>query len=563
MAENNKVIVVFSAILILFLGLHFSGIHSPYHQDEYKWVQYSHPDLVAPGTVPHPPLTEFIYTKIGPLVGDDNFRVIPFSFGILNFFLLFYLVRFLYDKKTALIAVSIFTLSFYSLLASLMVDVDGAVMPFFLLIFLIGYFKWKSDNFRFVQINYKWIAVLLIGVVGGLLVKVSTILPLAAASLDFALIKGVFNDKKKIFKYIGGLLAGAFILALLLVASKFIFPFFNLKYSLNYWEHFATSSSFFGRGWLQTAIQTFKSVLYLSPLLLLSPFYLDKIELKKLRVLFLFILFSFIFYVILFDFSLGALDRYWQLLVLLLTIISSVVFSKYVNTNNNRFKEFAFIGVAISLLLILFQSLPHYVPPLYPKTEWISRAVSFKWTFLYPFSGGSGPLGFYVSFLFLALTWIISFFLFAISIWKKEYRNFSLILIIILSLGYNLIFTEEYLFGFYNGSAPKLVKDATAFVKQDTEIKMVTVYNDNGGWNIMETGKYRRRLYIDPKFDVNVKIATMNKYKEHYLVIDIPHIDEKSAYAKYFDSCRVAFQEKDKYISGTVYDCRNISDIKI
>jgi hypothetical protein len=111
-------------VALFFVFFHLSGVHLPYHQDEYKWKLYSHPEIIPPGTVPHPPLTEFIYTKIGPLVGDENFRFIPFSFGLINLILLYFLVKYLYGEKTAVISSIIFTFSFYSLLASLMVDVD-------------------------------------------------------------------------------------------------------------------------------------------------------------------------------------------------------------------------------------------------------------------------------------------------------------------------------------------------------------------------------------------------------------------------------------------------------
>ena len=90
---NKKSWILVVILLVLFVGLHLPALHFPYHQDEYKWVFYSHPEITPPGTVPHPPLTEFISTKIGPVLGDLNFRFIPFFFGILNFFLIFYLAK--------------------------------------------------------------------------------------------------------------------------------------------------------------------------------------------------------------------------------------------------------------------------------------------------------------------------------------------------------------------------------------------------------------------------------------------------------------------------------------
>lgn len=141
-------------LVVVFVSLHTFGLHIPYHQDEYKWVGYSHDVGEDKGAVPHPPLTEFIYSKLGPAVGDNNFRLIPFGFGLVNLFLIFYLVNIIFDKKTAFWSIFLFTTSFFSLLASLMVDVDGGVMPFFFLILSIGYFELRKSNFQFSIFNF-------------------------------------------------------------------------------------------------------------------------------------------------------------------------------------------------------------------------------------------------------------------------------------------------------------------------------------------------------------------------------------------------------------------------
>ncbi len=555
--------LVFWSVFLVFMVMHIVGLSRPLHQDEYKWVLYAHPEILPPGTVTHPPLTEFIYTRLGPIVGDSNFRYIPFAFSILNFFLLFYLVKYLYNKKTALISVSVFTLSFFSLLASLTVDVDGAIMPFFFLLLLIGYYKWKGNNFLWSRDNSFWIILIVAGTLGGFLIKVSFLLAVGAVFLDFLIEKKVFNDRKKLLKYMGYTALGVASLILALVLSKFIFPFFNLEKAITYWLHFWNSSSFFDRGWFQTFIQCAKSILFASPFLVFIPFLLNKKDISKLKLFIIFLIFAFIFYVVLLDFSIGALDKYLQLLVLPLTIFVSVVIARMLELKDIRTKKFLLSGIIFSVVLFLLQFLPHYVPPLYPKTEWISRMASLKWNFLYPFSGGSGPLGFYVSFLFLALSWILGIVALAFTLTKSEYKKLALMFMIPIGLVYNGVFINEYLFGTINGSAPTLVINATEYIKNNPDIKMVTVYNDNGGWNIQEIGKYRKRLYIDPKFDLNVKVDTLNQYKEHYLVVDIPHIDSNSPYQKYFNSCKVAYKEVDQKISATVYDCRGIPDFKI
>jgi len=567
MALSKKEFLVFVSILIIFFSLHLFGLHIPYHQDEYKWPMYANPAISAPGAVVHPPLAELVYRELGPRVGYDNFRIIPFAFGLINLFLIFYLAKIIFDKKSAFWTAFLFTASFYSLLASLMVDVDGAVMPMFFLIMAIGYYKLRETNFQFSIFNFQnliLIILFIIGAAGGFLVKVSGILPVAVFALDFAIIKGFFTDKKRFLKFIGLGVLLALVAVLLLLLAKLVFPFFPLEKSISYWEHFWNSSGFLNRGWLQTFIQFAKSILYASPLLLLPVFFADREIWKKTRPFFLFIFIGLVFYLFLFDFSLGALDRYFQFLVVPLCIISGAVFAKIFGSKETKLGKEDFIAISIiAVLIFILQFFNHSTPPLYPKTEWISRMLSLKWNFLYPFSGGSGPLPFYISFLFIALIWASTTIFALASLKIKNIKKRALFCILILGILYNGVFIEEYLFGKINGSASKLVYDAVEFIKNDPNIKKVTVYNDNGGYEVMKTGKYEKRLYIDPKFDITSKVATLNQYKEHYFVLNIPSIDPTTIYQKYFDSCKTIYDEVDKFISARIYDCTDAPDIKI
>ncbi len=297
--------------------------------------------------------------------------------------------------------------------------------------------------------------------------------------------------------------------------------------------------------------------------MILVPFLAKKEWFYKVKSFIFFLIFSFIFYIVLFDFSLGALDRYLQLLILPLTVLSAIVISKVIEKYDRKTKEFLFLGTAVGLLSVLLQSLPHYVPPLHPKAEWISRIVHLKWNFLYPFSGGSGPLGFYVSFLFIAFVWIVTLCMVLFALYKPQYKKLILIFIIPIGIMYNGVFVEEYLFGFWNGYAPGLLLSAVEYIKNNPDIHMVTTYNDNGGNEIQQIGKYRKRLYTDPKFDINEKVKTLNQYKEHYFVLNVPRIDPTSVYQKYFDTCKIIYNKSDKKMSAIIYDCRNAPDIHV
>ena len=205
----------------------------------------------------------------------------------------------------------------------------------------------------------------------------------------------------------------------------------------------------------------------------------------------------------------------------------------------------------------------YFVPSLYPKSLWISRVLSLEWNFLYPFSGGSGPLTFYVSFAFIALSWMVAIFFVALFVLRENFKKEFWILFMISGLVYNLVFVEEYTLGKINGFAPALVRNAAAFIATNPDIQKVVVYNDNGGREVQATGKYEKRLYTADYFDQKEKAKTINNFSGHYLVVDAPRIDPNSIYEKYFAGCVPVYRRTDQYISATVYDCRNAPKIDI
>ncbi len=552
---NEKIFL--PLIILVFLLVRLPGVHLPLHQDEYKWPLITSPGYVSDVSIPHPPLSELIYKTSGYIVGFNvNFRFVPLFFGTLNLFLLYYFVRENFGKKEGILASLIWSLAYFSILASLMVDTDGEILPFFFLLSLIGYTKLLNTEG---QQKYKWGILLIISSLFGLLVKISFVLAVGAILADFLWSRRNYLSKKDVLKYLSWLASAIIVFILILFLSQKIFPFFHLSASLSYWEHFATLN----KGWLQTFIQCVKAFLYSSPFLVFISLFIKKEDLPKLRVFIFFLIFAFIFYVVLFDFSTGALDRYLQLLVLPLSVMNAVSLAQFKKLN----KKFFIFASLLSILFFALEFINHYVPPLNPKTEWISRILSLKWNFLYPFSGGSGPLGFYVSFLFMASVWLVSLFATGWGLVSSKHRLLAVSFLIPLGIIYNGVFMEEYLFGLINGSAPKLLHHAVEFMKNNPKVDMVTTYNDNGGFDIQQIGKYRKRLYIDPKFDNDPiafadKIANLNKYKEDYFVLDVPRFDQNTIYARYFNSCQIIYNETDKAMSAKIYDCHNAPNIK-
>lgn len=548
-----------SARALLFLGLcaavfllvRLPGVSLPLHQDEYKWPLIVNPQTSEGVSIPHPPLGEFIYREAGYVVGfDAHFRYVPLAFGLANLFLLWYWLRMRAGERAALWGAALFTLSYFSILASLMVDTDGAILPFFLLLSLVAYEKARTASAWWVGVG---VALLL-----GFLVKASFVLAIGAIIADALWERRVLLRTRYALRIAALIAAVAVSLALVLVAAAHLFSFFDLAKSISYWEHFVSLR----HNWFQVAIQSVKAIFYLSPLLVLVPLLGQREDFDKVRPLVFFVIFGLVFYLVLFDFSLGALDRYLQFLIVPLVSLAAVVLSRNLTALPGRAWAAPLqVGSVLALGIFSVQLAPQVVPSLYPKAEWIGRILSLHWGFLYPFSGGSGPLTFYISFLFIGLTWLASALLAVAGAFRSRRQGAALIVLLPLAFAYNATFAEEYLAGRINGYAPGLVERAAAFIAAEPTIARVVVYNDNGGAEIQVAGKYERRLYTSPDFDWRQKADTMNAFEGHYLVVDAPPIDPDSFFAKYFATCKPIYQDADRYMHATVYDCREAPPI--
>ncbi len=540
--------LLFLFIVLVFLTIRFINIDTPYHQDEYKWPLYAEKIVYKPGSVPHPPLTEFIYQKTGDIFGLDSFRITPLIFSLCNLFLLFIVSKRRYGKKNAFIISSIFAISFFSVLSSLMIDTDGAILPFFFLLSL-----WFYDSFKLEKNKSINLFLMIVSIVLGILVKMSFVLVIIAIFIDFILDKKENIDKKSLLKYLSLILGFSFFVLILLFVAQYVFDGFSLIKGFKYWETFM--KGFSDRNFLQTSIQFIKAVFYLSPFLFFGFLISIFIKAKEVRIFYIFIISGLIFYLILFDFSIGALDRYLSFLVIPLSVITGLLFSKIMSDYNNKInKKYLLSFFIVIIFIFLFQFIYHYTPPLHPKIEWISRALSFKWNFLYTFSGGSGPLPFYISFGFIAFSYIFGTLLSISFIFLKDKRREILIGLIFLGLVYNLTFIEEFTFGFINGSSKKMAKEGINFIRDNKDIKNVLVYNDNGGWEIRRMGKYTRRIYAVPEFEKSYK-QIFSEFHGHILSLDIPKVSENNFYNLYLKKCKNIYSNKDKYISLNIYEC--------
>jgi len=540
---------VFIIIALLFLLLRIGGIDVPYHQDEVKWVRNATTEVAARSGLGHPPIAALIYTYTAKAFGQDFFRLTPLFFGFLTLLVLYLFVRETISQRAALWSSFLYTISFYSVWGSLTVDTDGSILPFFFISSLWIYRKLISSDSLNKKIRFSTLLLVFLGL--GFLTKLSFILVIIAIVFDYFFLQ--YHSLKKIRLRGIFLISSLFIIALatLYLVITFILPDFSFSRTFSHATDFI---NFSGRNFFQVIFQLTKAIIYASPLLFLPLFMINKEKLRKHAVLFIYLLLALIFYVVIFDFSSAALDKYLALIAVPLSIIGGSVIADHAGDTLGRTKYWL-SGLAVGVAISAIQFISHAVPPLYPKDEWLGRVLSLKWDFLTPFMGGSGPVGFYMSWYFISLMWlcgIILVFLFHINI---KHRSGLILIMLITGSIYNLFFVEEYQFGKINGNVEKLIASSVAEIKNNENIKSVITYNDIGGYELTNIGKYQRRLYAIPKNESGHR-EILESFKGHYLVIDMPRINSSSLYMRYFSTCSKEFSDQSQAISVTIYDCR-------
>jgi len=553
MKKSYKIIFFF--IIVLFLFTRFSGVDFIYHQDEHRWL------LLADGTEPssanpHPPMTLLLMKLTGTIFGFENMRILSLFFSLLNLGLIFLISNKIFNsKKAALTAVALFSLNIYSLVAGIQVDMDGAILPFFVLLGYYGYVSFLKEN------NKKYSLFLLsLAITGGLLTKASFVLFLAALFLDYLFIayakyKGNLRGVlKQVFK------AGLPILTLL---GLFVYFYSSrLGTIIDYAAHFQVFN-FDSRAYLEFIFKVVKSFVWLSPLLtlpILLGLFIKEIR-NRQRFWYLYFFVNFAFYLLV-DFAKGPIERYFMFLVAPAAIISTD-FLYYLFKKVDPIKLIRSIAVGVvvfSVFALVILSRVHIILPLNPKTAYVEYVRNLNFDFLIPFSSGSGPIGFYFSAQFILWSWIIAvLFLGGYAFIKNiKYKNFLLVLFFVTGLGYNIIFMNELLRGDLYGSPDKIARQTLNFVLGESSIKNVITYNDIAPYDLKKNNKHLGRFYTAPERDYTPKMSIFDGY---YMIVDFPEIAKPGRYWDLIQRCDEIKRFTHKRVNSYVFDCRFASPI--
>jgi len=543
--KRNKLFIL-AFIAFSFLLIRLPGLSLPYHQDEWKTVHATDVGGGATSFLFHPPLTQWSFLFDHAIFGSVHMRMFPLLISFLTALLLYYVVSRRYGHRVGLFSLALFSVCFYSVLASLMIDTDGALLPFFFISSLFLYDLYHTSKQR------RWLVLFFLSLLLGFLVKLSFVIVVGVFICDASIRYRKSFSSQYITRAVLFGLAFATAFSVLLILAKLLYPSFQIEGMA---QHAFSYVHFSDRNYTQIFVQLIKSLEYTSPLLLVPLLLLTKKEVMRLRIWILYLILGSVFYFVLFDFSRGALDKYLMFSIVPLCVLAGSVYARLSREYFYK-REHIVYSLIVGGLLFTLQFFSHQVLALYPKTEWFSRVFSGQWNMLIPFTGGSGPLGFYVSFLFLLSIFIVSFLVVGAVRVQKISTSLALLLLFTVGLLYNGIFAEEFLFGKINGSAPVVLDAALSVIKNDPSIQGVITYNDIGAYELTQLGKYKGRFYAAPENEEHHRVLFKN-FSGYILVVDIPRLYDGGVYREYLNSCIEIFHAIDKRIPVSVYDCRH------
>jgi len=134
----------------------------------------------------------------------------------------------------------------------------------------------------------------------------------------------------------------------------------------------------------------------------------------------------------------------------------------------------------------------------------------------------------------------------------KNKKSLFLAVFIVFGVGYNILFSAEYLFGPINGSVDKVAKETIQYVNSSNAVKEVITYYDIGAYYLRLSGKYNARFYTAPTRDYSERI---NAYRGQYMIVDFPGIDKDGRYWPVISKCPLLKKFQDKKIESYIFDC--------
>ncbi len=540
-------ILVCLLFIILYGAFRTSSLSLPYHQDEYKWALIAEGKIAPIGTIPHPPFGEHLYHVTGKLIGFDHLRVVPFTAGLIALLFLYLLTKELYSKKAAYFATFFYGISYWAVLGNTQIDIDGAFLPMWSLIFFYALLRTQSLE----KISYRSLWPMLAGGFG-LLAKLPFVLNFAAAFVWGAITPLAFRVREMRNACIVAVGAAIAFGALLLLYQTFFYPYVQLSLLVS-WGLKNTVANTTGRDFVHLGYQLMRAAILAGPMLLLLALHLrsttwNTAERRAHTLLYAWIGMQLLFYVVIGNFSHGPLERYLMALIAPVCILAGAYCNSAWQESSRTFSVVILMSIAGIVFYGALANLSPTTLPGYPKSQFVSNLLTGEWNFLFPITGGSGPSGFYIPVLFILGMWIIALLL-GILILRRKATALALPLLIGVVVSYNVLFIREATGQGLYPTAAASTQAALQYLKATSPQATVITYNDHGAYELHQEGRYAGRFYAVPEYEENnlQKLKSKN-YSGQVLVTDFPEINKHSGYWAYLSDCMQVYHRSISYI---------------
>lgn len=543
MLEKNyqKIILI---LFILGILIRLFGINQAGYDDELDYLASSQTDNYygLNNVVYHPPLSVWFTTLVTGLFGANTYvmRISFMLLFLLTTYLIYLLAKKFYDKKAALIAVFLMLFSFYGILASLQIDMEGSLITFFYTFAFFSFIKYQENK------NKLWY--LLTAVICGLalLTKESSIL-----LIGILYVYSLTSDKIK-FSNISKKTLNFIPLGLIALSIFAVYPLLNYLSPVNYTE--GVSANILQNIFPTISFEGIAMLLFwVGPLLLgLGLLSLTRYD-KKDKLFYIWIFVILVWYI--FMIKLGDHSRYYMNLIPAFSILGG----KYLSRIKFNKKQ---IYLCISLF-ILFLGFLFYInlQPLdyVPRDIGIYKdsLLSFKTDTAFSFTTSSGPL-FITNLMGVVISLLISFLFLGLYLTKGN--KIFLIAFLAIALAFNIFLVQEYLFNTtqaspgdvinemleYEANAPVYLNNAGLMFYFDNKYPETITKEDP---DIYYTGVYGEEIDDKLRQAINTKGGTA-------LILNYPILDQDNEIWKTFENCELVKTIDSKNIKlGYIYDC--------
>lgn len=493
-----------------------------------------------------PPLTTWVRIAFSWIWGINiwSLKLVSVIFGLISIIFIYLLAKELYNKKTAFWATVLVTFSAWHILGTTSISFNGAFLTFYYLLTIFCFVKYLKTKLKM------WLYLTGISFGLAMLTKLDAILIIPIIAIYFLIktrnIKQFFID----FLIIFGLS--------LMVFS--IFPLLALLTDFSYFTvvigHTAVFKNF-SFNILLLLIQYMLAFFWMGPLFI--GFYLIKLFRfnKKDILMHLWIIIIFLFFTFGVKENFRPLERYFLVILPPLAILGGNQLSKLkINKKNTTIFLLVF---TIFLGFTFFLNLSHNeILQFYPKSNFVNNVLKFKWDFLVPFTGDQGPIGMYMAFSGIALSFIFSFlFLGAYIITKAKKIKLATTLFLCflaISFSYNVFMAQEMIFSATNVNINKISEDIINYSLKNNLKEPIYIFRN-----------YALKYYLDSRYNNIRMLDFKDEFKKSVIneinsgtviIVDFPSINKNSFLWKKINKCNLIKTFYDKNIRlGYVFNC--------